>query len=86
MRFLEFIKDKLLSIILIILALFTIEIFLMIYNFGTMIKIYIPIIIIRRIKTKVPNNRNHTRNQFCRRKNIKWNITGSKQIDVRKCK
>lgn len=46
MRFLEFIKDKLLSIILIILALFTIEIFLMIYNFGTMIKIYIPIIII----------------------------------------
>lgn len=46
MRFLEFIKDKLLGIVLIIFALFTIEIFLMIYNFGTMIKIYIPIIIL----------------------------------------
>ncbi|MCI8654803.1 MAG: HAMP domain-containing histidine kinase [Clostridia bacterium] len=46
MKFLEFIKDKLLSVILIIFALFTIEIFLMIYNFGTMIKIYIPIIIL----------------------------------------
>ena len=46
MKFLEFIKDKLLSIVLIIFALFTIEIFLMIYNFGTMIKIYIPIVII----------------------------------------
>ena len=46
MRFIEFIKDKLLSIILIIFALFTIEIFLMIYNFGTMIKIYIPVIIL----------------------------------------
>lgn len=46
MRFLEFIKDKILSIVLIIFALFTIEIFLMIYNFGLMIKIYIPIIIL----------------------------------------
>lgn len=46
MKFLEFIKDKLLNIVLIIFALFTIEIFLMIYNFGTIIKIYIPIVII----------------------------------------
>lgn len=46
MRFLEFIKDKIISIVLIIFALFTTEIFLTIYNFGTMIKIYIPIIIL----------------------------------------
>lgn len=46
MRFRDFIKDKLLTITLIIFSLATIEIFLMAYPFGNFIKIYIPISII----------------------------------------
>lgn len=46
MSFKSYIKDKILLITLIIFALFTIEVFLMLYNLGTFIKIYIPIIIV----------------------------------------
>ena len=46
MKFRDFIKEKTISIILITFALITIEIFLMIYSFGTGIKIYIPVVII----------------------------------------
>ena len=43
MKFTNFLKDKFISIFLLIFILCTIEIFLMIYNFGTFIKIYIMI-------------------------------------------
>lgn len=46
MRFRDFIKDKLLTITLIIFSLATIEIFLMAYPFGNFIKIYILLSII----------------------------------------
>lgn len=46
MKFENFIKDKLLTTILIIFSLLTIEIFLLAYPVGTFIKIYIPIIIL----------------------------------------
>lgn len=46
MKLREFIKDKILNIVLIVFAILTIEVFLCIYNFGTMIKIYIPISIL----------------------------------------
>ncbi len=46
MRFKDFIKDKLLTIFLLLFGLVTIEIFLMIYSFGTFVKFYIPIVIL----------------------------------------
>ncbi len=46
MKFTEFLKDKMLQIILIIFGLITIEIFLLAYHIGNFIKIYIPSIII----------------------------------------
>ena len=46
MKFIDYIKNKRLSIGLLIFALITIEIFLMIYSFGKFVKIYIPIIIL----------------------------------------
>jgi len=46
MNFKEFLKDKSLAIILLLLGIITIEIFLAIYPIGNFIKIYIPIIII----------------------------------------
>lgn len=46
MKFIDYIKNKRLSIGLLIFALITIEIFLMIYSFGNFVKIYIPIIIL----------------------------------------
>lgn len=46
MRFKDFIKDKLLTIFLLLFGLITIEIFLMIYSFGTFVKFYIPIVIL----------------------------------------
>lgn len=46
MSFKKFIKEKIISLFLIIFALVTIEIFLMIYSFDKFIKIYIPIIIL----------------------------------------
>lgn len=45
MKFKDFFKDKILTICLLIFALCTIEIFLLIYSFGTFVKIYIPIIV-----------------------------------------
>lgn len=42
MKFGEFLKDKIINISLIIFTVITIEILLIIYNFGTVIKIYIP--------------------------------------------
>lgn len=42
----DFIKEKILTISLLLFALITIEIFLMVYPVGNFIKIYIPIIII----------------------------------------
>ena len=45
MNFFDFLKDKILQIILIIFGLITIEIFLMIYPIGNFLKIYIPFII-----------------------------------------
>ena len=46
MKFIDYIKNRRLSIGLLIFALITIEIFLMIYSFGNFVKIYIPIIIL----------------------------------------
>ena len=46
MKFRDFLKDNLITLILIIFALITIEILLMIYSFGNFVKIYIPIIIL----------------------------------------
>lgn len=46
MRLVDFIKDKILSLLLLLFVIFTIEVFLCIYNFGTMIKVYIPVSII----------------------------------------
>ena len=45
MNFLDFIKEKLAQILLIVFAIITVEIFLMIYSFDSFIKIYIPLII-----------------------------------------
>lgn len=46
MRLKDFIKDKLLTIILLIFGIITIEVFLLVYPFGNFIKVYIPIIIL----------------------------------------
>lgn len=46
MRFVEFIKDKIVAIFLVVFSLITIEIFFMAYSFGLFIKIYIPVIIL----------------------------------------
>ena len=46
MRFREFLKEKIVTIALLIFSIITIEILLMIYSFGTVIKLYIPIAII----------------------------------------
>ncbi len=46
MNFGNFIKDKMISIILLLLGIITIEIFLITYPVGIFIKLYIPIIII----------------------------------------
>ncbi len=45
MRFKDFIKEKMLTIILLFFGIASIEIFLVIYPFGNFIKIYIPIIL-----------------------------------------
>lgn len=42
----DFLKDKLLTISLLLFGIFTIEIFLVIYPFGNLFKIYIPVIIL----------------------------------------
>lgn len=46
MNFRSFIKDKIISIILLLFGIITIEIFLITYPIGSFIKLYIPIIII----------------------------------------
>lgn len=46
MRFKDFLKDKIISIILLILGIMTIEVFLIPYRFGNFIKLYIPIVIL----------------------------------------
>lgn len=46
MRFKDFLKDKTISIILLILGVMTIEVFLIPYRFGSFIKLYIPIVIL----------------------------------------
>ncbi|MCI8310488.1 MAG: HAMP domain-containing histidine kinase [Clostridia bacterium] len=46
MNFKNFIKDKIITIILLFFALISIEVFLIIYPFGNFIKIYIPICIL----------------------------------------
>lgn len=46
MKFKDFIKEKLVTIFLILFALTTIEIFLMAYPYGSFIKIYIPLTIL----------------------------------------
>ncbi len=42
----DFLKDKLLTISLLIFGMISIEIFLMIYPFGSLLKIYVPVIIL----------------------------------------
>ncbi len=42
----DFLKDKLLTISLLLFGILTIEIFLIIYPFGNLLKIYIPVIIL----------------------------------------
>ena len=46
MKFIDFIKEKVLTILLLTFALITIEIFLMAYAVDNFIKIYIPVVII----------------------------------------
>lgn len=46
MRFKDFLKDKIIAIILLILGVMTIEVFLIPYRFGSFIKLYIPIVIL----------------------------------------
>lgn len=46
MRFVDFLKDKIIQIILILFSLITIEIFLIIYPIGSFIRIYIPLVIV----------------------------------------
>lgn len=46
MKFKDFIKEKLITIFLLIFALITIEIFLLAFPIGKFIKIYIPIVIL----------------------------------------
>lgn len=46
MRFLTFLKEKIIGLVLLIFAIITIEILLMIYSFDNFIKIYIPLVII----------------------------------------
>ena len=46
MNFRLFFKEKAITILLLLFGIITIEIFLMAYNVGTFIKIYIPLIII----------------------------------------
>ena len=46
MSFINFLKEKMLTITLLLFSLVTIEIFLIIYSFGNFVKIYIPIIIL----------------------------------------
>ena len=45
MSYFGFIKERIVSLVLLIFSLITIEIFLMIYPFGLFIKIYIPLVI-----------------------------------------
>ena len=45
MRFKDFIKEKILTIVLLIFAIITIEILLLIYSFGLILQIYVPIAI-----------------------------------------
>ena len=46
MSFKEFLKEKIFSVVLLIFGIITIEIFLLIYEVGMFIKLYIPIIIL----------------------------------------
>ncbi len=46
MKFKDFVKEKLVTVFLILFALTTIEIFLMAYPYGNFIKIYIPLTIL----------------------------------------
>lgn len=46
MKFLDFMKEKLLTIILLAFVILTIEIFFLIYDFGFSLKVYVPISII----------------------------------------
>ena len=46
MMFKDFIKEKIVQILLLLFALITIEIFLIMYKFAIFLKFYIPIIII----------------------------------------
>lgn len=46
MKFKDFVKDKLITIVLLFLGLVTIEIFFIVYSFGNFMKLYVPIIII----------------------------------------
>lgn len=46
MKFLSFLKEKIVQLLLLVFAIVTIEIFLMIYSFDGFIKIYIPVIIL----------------------------------------
>lgn len=51
MSFIKFLKEKALMILLIVFSLITIEIFFMIYSFGTFVKIYTVIIILTSLFT-----------------------------------
>ncbi len=46
MKFIDFFKDKVFNILMIIFALITIQIFLSIYNFGILVKVYIVVSIL----------------------------------------
>ena len=51
MSFIKFLKEKALMILLVVFSLITIEIFFMIYSFGTFVKIYTVIIILTSLFT-----------------------------------
>ena len=60
MDFKLFFKEKAITILLLLFGIITIEIFLMAYNVGMFIKIYIPLIKnVRRIRRKIFNYRNY---------------------------
>ena len=71
MDFKLFFKEKVITILLLLFGIITIEIFLMAYNVGMFIKIYIPLIIMglymisiiieyfKRIRRKIFNYRNY---------------------------
>lgn len=72
----DFLRDKLLTIILLLFAIITIEIFLTIYPIGTFIKIYIPLVISAMYSISIIKEYITKRNYY---KNIQDNLDSLEQ-------